>query len=57
VQIKNALKTLSQKLIIKNIALMSVAVLQLTEELWKSITRRRLLEMVLLVDVKSAGPS
>jgi hypothetical protein len=46
-------KSLPLKLIIKNIVLTSVAVLQPTEELWKSIMRRRLFEMVLLVDVKN----
>jgi hypothetical protein len=34
---------------------MNAAVLLPTDELWKSITKKRLLEMVLLVDVKSVA--
>jgi hypothetical protein len=41
------------KLIIKNIVLTSVVALQLIGGLWKSIMRKRLLEMVLFVDVKN----
>jgi hypothetical protein len=46
VQTKTAKKSLSQKLIIKSIALMSVAELQQIRESWKNIMRRRLSEMV-----------
>jgi hypothetical protein len=42
----NAKKNLSQRLIIKNTVLMSVAVLQQIEELWKSIMRKKQSEMV-----------
>ena len=47
VQILNVKKTLCLRRTIRNTVLMSVAVLQLIEESWKSITKRRQLEMVL----------
>jgi hypothetical protein len=53
VQTKNALKTLSQKLIIKNIVQMNVAELRPIGALWKSIMKKKQLEMALSVDVKN----
>jgi hypothetical protein len=43
------------KPIIKSIAQMSAAVLPLIKELWKSITKKRLLEMAHIVVVKSVA--
>jgi hypothetical protein len=46
VGIKIVRKILNQKLIIKNIVLMSAVGLQLIKESWKNIMKRRQLEMV-----------
>jgi hypothetical protein len=46
-------KTLSQKLIIKNIVVMNAVVLQQIAGLWKNIMRKKQLEMVLCVFAKS----
>jgi hypothetical protein len=55
VQTGNArtVKSLSLKLIIKSIVLMNAAELQQTKELWKSIMKKKLLEMVQVVDAKN----
>jgi hypothetical protein len=53
VQTKSVPKSLRQRLIIKNIAQMNVAVLLQTVELWKSIMRRKQLGMALFVHVKN----
>jgi hypothetical protein len=54
---KNAAKTLSLKLTIKNIVQMNVAVLLLTVESWKSIMKRRLSGMAHSAHAKSAEHS
>ncbi len=56
-QTKSVLKSLSQRLIIKNTVPTNVAVLQPTGGSWKSIMKKRLLEMGQLVAVKSVGLS
>jgi hypothetical protein len=55
VQTGNArtVKSLSLKLIIKSIVLMNAAELQQTKELWKSIMKKKLLEMAQVVDAKN----
>jgi hypothetical protein len=53
VEIKSVLKILKPRLIIKNIAEMSVAELQLIDALWKNIMKTRLLEMVLIEPAKN----
>jgi hypothetical protein len=49
----NAKKSLSQKRIIKNIALMSVAELLQTKESWTSITKEKQLRMAQLGHAKN----
>jgi hypothetical protein len=53
VEIKSVLKILKLRLIIKSIAEMSVAELQLIDALWKNIMKTRLLEMVLIEPAKN----
>jgi hypothetical protein len=55
VEIKNALKILMPRPIIRSIAQMNAAVLPLIKELWRSITKRRLLEMAHIVVVRSVA--
>jgi hypothetical protein len=45
IQIALMIKTLSQKLITKSIAVMNAVELQQTKRLWKSITRKRLYDL------------
>jgi hypothetical protein len=54
IQIASTIRTLSQKLIIKNIAAMNAAELQLIKRLWKSITRKKLYDLDKKDTVKSA---
>jgi hypothetical protein len=54
IQIALTIRTLSQKLIIKNIAAMNAAELQLIKRLWKSITRKKLYDLDKKDTVKSA---
>jgi len=54
IQIALTIRTLSQKLIIKNIVAMNAAELQLIKRLWKSITRKKLYDLDKKDTVKSA---
>jgi hypothetical protein len=54
IQIALTIRTLSQKLIIKNIAAMNAAELQLIKRLWKNITRKKLYDLDKKDTVKSA---
>jgi len=53
-QIALTIRILNQKLIIKNIAAMNAAELQLIKRLWKSITRKKLYDLDKKDTVKSA---
>jgi hypothetical protein len=55
VGIKNALKILIAKPIIKSTAQMNAVELPPIKELWKSITKKRLLEMAHIVVAKSVA--
>jgi hypothetical protein len=55
VETKSVLKILKLRLIIKSIAEMSVAELQLIDALWKNIMKTRLLEMVLIGPAKNVA--
>jgi len=49
---RNALKSLTQRLTIKNIVAMNAAELQPTKRLWKSIMKKRLLDLGLKENVR-----